>query len=556
MNGALLLSIGIILYFICYKFYGSYLSKLFGINPGNKTPAHKLNDGIDYLPAKASVLFGHHFASIAGAGPIIGPILGICFGWLPAVIWIILGCIFIGAVHDFSALFISIRNEGRSIGHIIEKYIGYIGRQIFLFFCLAALLLVIAMFAILVAKTFVNSPDVATSSILFIAIAVVFGVLVYKKNLPLPIGTAIFVPLLFISIYIGTKFPMDLSLLIGVSTEQAKNIWLLMIFIYISIASVAPVWILLQPRDYLNSYLMYSMILLSIAAIMITAPKFNMPVFNGFFVMDPVKGKLQWALFPLLFVIIPCGACSGFHSLVCSGTTAKQLDNERHILPIGYGAMLLEGVVALIALISVAGLHNGEYISILSEKGPIYAFASGISGFCEHLNLSRDVGRSFLSLTISAFILTTLDTAARLSRFTLQEIVMPRYGATKRENIQTFLLRNRYIATLFVVIISGYLAFSGDGGKIWPVFGASNQLLAALALLTATVVLVKGKIKIVSVFLPFIFMITISVWALLKLLLINMLPLNLPLFTASLFLLIMAIFLVGVAVIKINRFFK
>lgn len=300
MNGATLLLSGITVYLIGYRFYGRYLSWLAGINPKKKTPAHALNDGIDYVPTKAPVVFGHHFASIAGAGPIIGPVLAACFGWVPVALWIIFGCVFIGAVHDFAALFISVRNNGLSIGHIIEKYISYSGRQIFLFFCFAALTLIVAIFALLISKTFASSPSVATSSVFFITIAVIFGFMVHRGYLSLLVGSIIFVPLLFVGIKIGLNFPLDFVQIFNISTEKARQIWLILLFVYVYVASVAPVWILLQPRDYLNSYLLFAMIILGFFSILFTAPSLNLPAFTGLVVDAPVEGNIQCAIVTVL----------------------------------------------------------------------------------------------------------------------------------------------------------------------------------------------------------------------------------------------------------------
>ncbi|MCK5706252.1 MAG: carbon starvation protein A [Candidatus Aureabacteria bacterium] len=552
MNGALLIIIGITFFLISYRIYGRYITGVFNIEESNETPAHKLSDGVDYVPTKFPVLFGHHFASIAGAGPIVGPVLGVCFGWGPVALWIILGCVFIGAVHDLTTLIISVRNEGRSIGHIVEKYIGFSGRQIFLLFCFATLLLVVAIFSILISKIFVASPSVATSSIIFILMAPCFGYLVYKKNLSLLKGSLFFVPLLFFGIYLGTVYPLNIVELFGVTTSLARQIWILVLFVYVFIASVSPVWLLLQPRDYLNSYLLYIMIILGFISILFVAPAFKMPAFVGFVVDNPQKGELRWALFPILYVTIACGACSGFHALVSSGTTSKQISSEKHILPIGYGAMLVEGILALMALISVSVLTQSEFISLLGTKGPVYAFANGLAGFMDKIGISFNIGYTFVALTISAFMLTTLDTATRLTRFTLQEICLPKNKLKYENKVATF-LGNRYVAAFIVVFLSGYLALSGDGIKIWPVFGASNQLLAALSLLVVTVIMISKKMNYWIVLLPFLFMIFMSLSALWTLFIGNIIARNWPLVIATFFLLLLSIILVISAVFTIKK---
>jgi len=544
MNSAILLIGAIIIFLLGYQFYARYLTRLFGVRPEKPTPAHLMQDGVDYIPTKMPVVFGHHFASIAGAGPIIGPVLGVYFGWVPVILWIVLGSVFVGAVHDFSAWFVSVRNKGRSIGHIIERYIGYTGRQLFLFFCFAALVLVVAVFAILVAKTFVSVPAVATASIFFVILALIFGFLTYRRKMPLFLGSLIFVPLLFGGIYLGVRMPMDLTVLFGMSAVAAKHTWIIVLMVYVFAASVAPVWRLLQPRDYLNAYLLYGMIFLGFVGIVVAAPVVKIPAFSGFVVEGPDGSGIKWGLFPILFVTVACGACSGFHALVASGTTAKQISSEKDIKPIGYGAMLVEGVVAVMALISVAVLTKNEFVSIMVAKGPVDAFASGIAGFSTAIGLPFKIGETFVALTISAFMLTTLDTATRLGRFAVQELCLAPRNARREKNAITMLLKNRWNATGLVTVLAGYLAFSGDAGKIWPVFGASNQLLAALTLLLVTVVLARKNKKISAVFIPFIFMTVVSSWALWELLRNNFARYNMVLSAAAFFMLIMAVLMV------------
>ncbi len=543
MNGAILLIIGIIFFVFAYRFYGRYLEKLFGVDANRKTPAHENRDGVDYVPTKPAVLFGHHFASIAGAGPIVGPILAAYLGWMPVVLWILFGCIFVGAVHDFSALFISVRHQGRSIGSVIEEYLGYSGRQIFLIFCWAALVLIIAIFAILVAKTFVATPAVATASLLFIMMAPIFGFLVYKKGVSLVAGSFVFVPLLFLFIWLGTKYPFDLVEVLGVTELAARNIWIIVLMLYVFVASVLPVWLLLQPRDYLNSYLLYVMMIAGVLGIFVAAPHFVMPAFTGWSATTP-KGGIGH-IFPILYVTVACGACSGFHALVASGTTAKQLDNERHIKPIGYGAMLVEGILALVAITTVAVLPKADYLALLSSESPIMVFASGLSGFIAKVGLPVLVGKTFIALTISAFMLTTLDTATRLARFTWQEMFLPKDGSKRKKSFS--LLSNPFVATTFSVVLSGYMAFSGSAMEIWPVFGASNQMLAALTLLVVTLVLVKRKVNFWVAFVPMLFMTTITIWALVNLIKVNF-NTNWVLLGATAFLLIMAVILAAKAV--------
>ena len=547
MNGAILLIVGIVFFVLAYHFYGRFLEKLFGVDVNRPTPAHTKQDNIDYIPTRPSILFGHHFASIAGAGPIVGPVLAAYLGWAPVVLWILLGCVFIGAMHDFSALFVSVRNEGKSIGSVIEKYLGYSGRQIFLSFCWAALILVIAIFALLVAKTFVLSPSVATASLLFIIMAPVFGYLVYRKGMSIIVGSFIFVPLLFLFVWVGTVYPLDIVKIFNLQPEIAKKIWIGILLVYVFVASVMPVWLLLQPRDYLNSYLLYVMLLVGVIGVFVAAPHFVMPAFTGWSTTKPGGGIGH--LFPVLYVTVACGACSGFHSLVASGTTSKQLNNEKHIRTIGYGAMLVEGILALVALTTVAILSKDVYISKLASVSPITLFATGLSSFTAKLGIAQSIGLTFAALAISAFMLTTLDTATRLARFTWQELFLPSSKNQTSEK-KYGVLSHPLLATTISVFLAGYMAFSGNAMEIWPVFGASNQMLAALTLLVITLMLVRRKTNFWIALIPMLFMGIITIWALFNLVKINYNK-NLVLLIATIFLLIMALTLAVKSVLSL-----
>ncbi len=516
MNGAWLVGGGTAYFALAYRLYGGFLNRLFGVKADRPTPAHVQRDGVDYVPTPWPVLFGHHFASIAGAGPIVGPVLAAVYGWGPVALWVLVGCVFVGAMHDFAALFVSVRDEGRSIGHVIERQIGYTGRQIFLLFAWAALVLIVAIFAMLVARTFVATPAVATATLRFIGMAPVFGWLVYGGRLRILSGSLIFVPLLFLGVWAGTRWPLDLTVLAGCSPEQARRVWLVVLFVYAFVASTIPVWLLLQPRDYLNSYLLYVMIILGFAGIVAVRPVFALPAFAGW--RPGAAGSVGSGLFPLLFVTVACGACSGFHALVASGTTSKQLASERHIRVIGYGAMLVEGVLALMALTTVAVLTREGYLARLAANGPVTTFAMGLAAFTRELGVPAHVGTTFIALSISAFMLTTLDTATRLTRFTWQELFLPPAGDERRYRFHG-LLANRYSATLVAVAASGYLAFSGQADRIWPVFGASNQLLAALTLLAVSLVLrQQGRRRLLVALVPMVFMMLVCLWALCRLL--------------------------------------
>ncbi len=488
MNSIWLIVVGIVLFIIAYRTYGSYLSREWGVDDSRETPAHAKEDGVDYVPAKAPVVLGHHFSSIAGAGPIVGPISAAVFGWLPVMLWIIIGGIFFGGVHDYGSLFASIRHDGKSIGEIIGDNMGKKGKRLFSIFSWLTLLLIIAAFTNITANTFVEVPSSATSSLLFIALAILFGVLVYRKNLPLGITTVVGVILLFLSIWFGMKFPLALS----------KNTWIFILLVYIFIASIAPVWILLQPRDYLCSFLLYALVIGGILGIFIAKPKLELEPFVAF---NPGNNPL----FPMLFVTVACGAISGFHSLVASGTTSKQLDKESDAKLVGYGGMLIECVVAIIAIITAGYISKGEFTSLLGDGGPVNVFSNGIGNFMASFGIPIGVGTSFAALAVSAFAMTSLDTSTRLGRFVFQE-----FFEDFKEEGEESTLTNRYVATLITVILAGLLAFKG-WDAVWPLFGAANQLLSALALMALAVWLANlGKNnKMFTVPMTFMFAVTL-----------------------------------------------
>lgn len=494
MNGIEIILFTFFIFIIAYKLYGGFISRLFEVNNNIKTPAHRINDGIDYCPAKAPVLLGHHFASIAGAGPIVGPVIAAGFGWVPVYLWILFGVIFIGGVHDYSTIIASIRHQSKSIGYIIQSYIGSSGKFLFLLFSWATLILVIAVFTIIVSDTFVYIPSTATSSVLFIFLAILFGLTIYRLQFNLIIGTIAGIILLGLSIMIGNFFPLKLSNLT----------WQIIILFYIFVASVTPVWILLQPRDYLNSFLLYALIIGGIVGLFFASPSINIPAFSSFS-LDKVG-----YLFPALFVTVACGAISGFHCLVGSGTTSKQLDKETDAQIIGYGAMLIEGLLAVLSLIAVASMANKEFLDILINKGPIAAFSLGIAKFLNAipvLNIPIGLGQSFTALAVSAFALTSLDTATRLARFMFQELFELKNTVDNKSIFQ-----NRFFATSITVLSGASLTFSGHTMSIWPVFGSANQLLAALSLLALTswVAYLKKDYKFILFPMLFMFVVTLS----------------------------------------------
>jgi len=490
MSSLVLIIGSIIIFLVAYATYGAWLAKKWGIDPTRKTPAHEINDGVDYVPTNPGILLGHHFASIAGAGPINGPIQAAIFGWVPVYLWIMIGCIFFGAPHDMGSLFVSIRNKGKSIGEVIKDTMGDTGKKLFAIFAWLTLLLVIAAFANIVATTFANTPQAATSSILFMVLAVIFGYAVYRKGLDIKIGTVIGVILLFLSIWLGTVIPLELSV----------NTWIVILAIYIWIASTAPVWILLQPRDYLNSYLLYAMIIGAVLGIILYNPTIRLDAVTGF----EVNGQY---LFPMLFVTVACGAISGFHSLVGSGTSSKQLNNEKDVRLIGYGSMLIEGLLAVIAMITAAYLAQGEFLPKLQEIGPSNVFAEGVGIFMSKFGVPFELGKTFVALAVSAFALTTLDTATRLARFIFQE-----YFEDPSKEKQSP-LTNMYASTTITVVLSCLLAVAG-WSKIWPIFGSANQLLAALALMAVALWLKKSARKFSMLTIPMVFMLIVTLTAL------------------------------------------
>ncbi len=488
MNSLLLLIICIAILVAGYIFYGGWLCKQWGVGDSRKpTPAHEMEDGVDYVPAKAPVLMGHHFSSIAGAGPITGPIGAAMFGWVPVVLWILVGGIFFGGVHDFGALFASIRHKGQSIGEIISSNMSKRAKMLFTIFAYLTLILVVAAFASIVATTFgavldeagaidkaasATNASVAMVSLLFIVIAIVFGFMVYRRNASMAVSTILGVVAIALCMVIGMKFhPIYLT----------TNTWMIIVGIYIAIASVTPVWILLQPRDYLSSFLLYAMLAVALVGVVISHAGMGgadgLAAFNGFAVDN---GNGMQYLFPVLFTTVACGAISGFHSLVSSGTTSKQLDKETDAKPIAYGGMLLECVLAVITVCAI----NFAYKNGITA-GATAIFAGGISQMYGGI-ASESVVRvlnTLLVLTYSAFCLTSLDTATRLARFMFQEFFLePGQTVDDIKDGWKKTLVNPYVATIITVILGVVLGMTGYS-KIWGLFGAANQLLAGIGLL-------------------------------------------------------------------------
>ena len=519
MNAALFLIIGIAVLVVGYIFYGGWLAKKWGIDNSRVTPAHEFEDGQDYCPAKGPVLMGHHFSSIAGAGPINGPIQAAVFGWVPVMLWVLIGGIFFGGVHDFGALFASIRHKGQSIGEVIGDAIGSKAKKLFIIFSYLTLILVVAAFASIVANTFkatytetgaINyeasaaNASTAIISIMFILMAILFGFFVYRRNAPLGIATIIGVIGIAACMYIGLNWhPIYLS----------YNVWMIIVGLYIAVASVTPVWILLQPRDYLSSFLLYGMIILAIVGIIGAHPTVDMPAFTGFYDNLKPSGTSLGYMFPALFVTIACGAVSGFHSLVGSGTTAKQLDQEKDAKPIAYGGMLIECALALISVCAV-GYIWAQYKSGETTT-PTVVFATGLASMFSKVfgDGCYNVVYSMLILAVSAFCLTSVDTATRLARYMFQELFTPVGQDSKSLTGWRKVITNPYVATAITVVAGVALGLTGYA-KIWALFGAANQLLAALGLLAVCCWLGKIGRNNKMFYFPMFFMLVVTLTSL------------------------------------------
>lgn len=510
MSGILMMIIAIVVLGGAYLLYGRYLVKKWGIDPNARTPAYELEDGVDYVPADTNVVFGHQFASIAGAGPINGPIQAAIFGWVPVLLWILIGGVFFGAVQDFASMYASVKNKGRTIGYIIEEYIGKLGKKLFLAFCWLFCILVIAAFADVVAGTFngfvtdaatgetaksLANGSVAMTSVLFIIEAVALGCILKYCKLNKWVNTVIAIVLLVAGVAIGLNCPIYLT----------RETWHLLIFAYIVVACVVPVWALLQPRDYLNSYLLIFMILAAIIGVFVSNPACNLAAFNGF----NVNGQY---LFPILFVTIACGAVSGFHSLVSSGTASKQIKNEKSMLPVSFGAMLMESMLAVIALIAVASFADGEAAAQGLTTQP-QIFAGAIANFLTAVGLPYSLVFTLINLAVSAFALTSLDSVARVARLSFQEFFMDSDTDEKNMNPVLKVLTNKYFATIITLVLAYLLAKVGYA-EIWPLFGSANQLLSVLALVACAVFLKKTKRQGVMLWIPMFFMMAVTFTAL------------------------------------------
>ncbi|MDO5564752.1 MAG: carbon starvation protein A [Eubacteriales bacterium] len=511
MNSLVLLLIASVVLLGGYFLYGGWLCKKWGINPKAKTPAFTKEDGQDYVPSSKFTVFSHQFSSIAGAGPVTGPILASAFGWVPVFLWLLVGGLFFGAVQDFTSLYASVKNEGKSMGMLIEKYIGRTGRKLFMLFCWLFTLLVIAAFTDMVAGTFMaydvttnaqldsayNNSSAASISLLFIVVAMVFGLITKKVGkMNEVVKGLVSVALLVLMFVVGMKFPL----------YATKTTWIYIVMAYLFIASVLPMWLLMQPRDYLTTYMLLGMIAGAFLGLVTNAPMMKLNAFNGF----TVQGS--GAMFPTLFITIACGAVSGFHSLVSSGTSSKTISNEKDVRFVGYGAMCVEVLLAIIALLVVGAVaKNG----VKPSGTPFSIFSNGVAGFLNNLGVPLSVATVFMTMCVSALALTSLDSVARIGRMSFQELFYQDTIDKSKMGVVRRVLTNKYFSTV-VTLFFGYLLCLGGYNNVWALFGSANQLLAALVLIALAVFLKTTNRTGVTLYVPMIFMLVVTFTALVQ----------------------------------------
>lgn len=508
MNGLVIVLIGIVALGAGYLFYGRWLANKWGIDPKAKTPAYTHEDGEDYVPSSKFTVFSHQFSSIAGAGPVTGPILASVFGWVPVLLWLIIGGLFFGAVQDFGALYASVKNEGKSMGMIIEKYIGKTGRKLFMLFCWLFTLLVIAAFTDMVAGTFVGKgvadmsettayADSAAASIsmLFIVVAIIFGVIQKCVGQMKEWVRAVLAIALLVGMFaLGMHFPI----------YATKTAWIYIIMAYLFLASVMPMWLLMQPRDYMTTFMLLGMIIGAVVGVLVAHPTMQLNAFNGF----NVDGTY---LFPTLFVTIACGAVSGFHSLVSSGTSSKTIANEKDMQKVGYGAMVLESLLAVLALCVAGAAASADGTAAVGT--PFAIFSSGVAGFLEMFGIPVYGAQCFMTMCVSALALTSLDSVARIGRMSFQEL----FTVDDMEHAAGWrkLLCNKYFSTI-VTLLCGYILTQIGYANIWPLFGSANQMLSALVLITLCVFLKVTGRENRTLFPPLIIMLCVTFTALVE----------------------------------------
>ena len=505
MNGLVIVLIGIVALGAGYLFYGRWLAKKWGIAPNAKTPAYTHEDGEDYVPSSKFTVFSHQFSSIAGAGPVTGPIIAAMFGWLPVLLWLLIGGIFFGAVQDFTALYASVKNEGKSMGVLIEKYICKTGRKLYLLFSRLFTLLVIAAFTDMGAGTFngftvtgaKSSPNAAAASIsmLFILGADVFGLFTKYVKPNQKVEFVAGLVLLLVMLAVGIAIPLYLT----------KNTWIAVVMVYLFLASVMPMWLMMQPRDYLSTFLLVGMIIGAVLGVFVAHPAMNLPAFSGF----NVGGK---TLFPTLFITIACGAVSGFHSLVSSGTSSKTVSNEKDMLCVGYGSMMVESLLGVIALVVVGAAAVGGK---MPEGTPFQIFSGNVAGFLTLLGIPKHVATCFMTMCVSALALTSLDSVARIGRMSFQELFMGEAADGSDLTGVRKLFTNKYFSTV-ITLFFGFLLCLGGYNNIWPLFGAANQLLASLVLIALSVFLLTTGRKGWMLYAPMCIMLVVTFTALVQ----------------------------------------
>ena len=517
MNGLLLLGLSALILVVAYLFYGRYLVKTWGIDPKATTPAVAKEDGTDFVPTNKWSVFAHQFSSIAGAGPVTGPVMAMMFGWLPAFLWVIVGGVFFGAVQDFGALYASVKTEGKSMGQIIEKYIGRKGKKLFFLFCWIFTLIVIAAFADMVAGTFngisadgvklAPNASAASISILYVFVAMAFGLFLKKVKLEGLPKVSLGIALIIAMLALGIMFPV----------YATKTTWIYVVFVYIFFASVTPMWLLKTPRDYLTTFLFIGMIVAAVIGVFVSNPTITTPAFVGF------KSASGNYIFPTLFVTIACGAVSGFHSLVSSETSSKLVENEKDMLQVGYGSMLLESLLAILVIVIVGALPNLKASGVLDSTlanmaladtaTPFTKFSAGVTGLVAQLGLPQSWGLCIMTMFVSALALTSLDAVARISRMSFQEFFEVEEGQEPSGLVKV--LTNKYVSTI-ISLVCGYLLSLGGYVNIWPLFGSANQLLAAMVLISLAVFLKVTGRKGFMLYIPMVLMFIVTMTALVQ----------------------------------------
>lgn len=517
MNGLLLLGLSALILVVAYLFYGRYLVKTWEIDPKATTPAVAKEDGTDFVPTNKWSVFAHQFSSIAGAGPVTGPVMAMMFGWLPAFLWVIVGGVFFGAVQDFGALYASVKTEGKSMGQIIEKYIGRKGKKLFFLFCWIFTLIVIAAFADMVAGTFngisadgaklAPNASAASISILYVFVAMAFGLFLKKVKLEGLPKVILGIALIIVMLALGIMFPV----------YATKTTWIYVVFVYIFFASVTPMWLLKTPRDYLTTFLFIGMIVAAVIGVFVSNPTITTPAFVGF------KSASGSYIFPTLFVTIACGAVSGFHSLVSSETSSKLVENEKDMLQVGYGSMLLESLLAILVIVIVGALPNLKASGVLDSTlanmaladtaTPFTKFSAGVTGLVAQLGLPQSWGLCIMTMFVSALALTSLDAVARISRMSFQEFFEVEEGQEPSGLVKV--LTNKYVSTI-ISLVCGYLLSLGGYVNIWPLFGSANQLLAAMVLISLAVFLKVTGRKGFMLYIPMVLMFIVTMTALVQ----------------------------------------